>query len=128
MCSRASRASCLTCSCVLRALVPRALGALVPYVLLCPTSLVPYMLSYLTCSSAYILCTSRNSCPIWSQDWRFMSPFSLRTLLSRTLRILCPNITYCALEFPCFTLLFFCLSATCDFLREFTKVKTNIVC
>ena len=118
----ASRVPCPACllpyvpSC-LRCLVPNvpcAPRALVSYVLLCTTCLVPYVLScptYHTCSHA-----SRDFDPMWLRASRFMSLFSLRTLLSCTLLILCPNNTFWTLEFPCLTLLFFCLFATCDFL------------
>ena len=110
-CCRASPASCTTCSRALRALmpqVPRTLRAFVPTVLLYPTYLVPYVL---LCLHAL--------CSMWPRALRFMSPFSLRTLLFRTLRTLCPNFTFFALEFPCITLLFLCSFATCDFFEEF---------
>ena len=101
---RAPRASSPTCSRVHRALVP--------YVPLAPRTLCR------TCS-----CVSRASSSMWPHALRFMCPFSLRTLLFRTLRTVCPNITFFALEFPCITLLFFCSFATCDFFWKFTKVK-----
>ena len=105
--------SCLTC--------------LVPYVLSCPTCLVPYVLSFPTCLVSYellwptslvphVLCASHASCPMWPRASRFMSLFSLHSLLSRTLRTLFPNITFFALEFPCLTP-FFCSFTTCDFLE-----------
>ena len=125
--SRASRVSCPMCF--------RSLRALVSYMLSCPTFLVPYVVSYLmwlvpyvllcfTClvlfffffiyNAKYIKCLV----PYWPRVSRFMSPFSLRILLFRTLRTLCPSITFCALEFPCISLLFFCSFSTCDFLEE----------
>ena len=98
--------------------VPPAVRALVPYVSCalrtsCPTcflslrvSLVPHVLSCRTCSYAkcalvphvsralralvpHMLCPPPTSSPMWPRASRFMSPFSLSTLLSRTLRTLC---------------------------------------
>ena len=133
---------CPTCSRVPRALLPyvsHALRALVPYVTRALRALVPYVLSYPKCPTCLMshvpgalraLVPHTLRVPVFhvSQASRFKSSFSLRTLLFRTLRILYPSVTFCALEFPCFTLLFFCSFVTSVFLDEFTKVKTNIVC
>ena len=108
--------------------VPRDLRALVPYVPRVLRAIVLHVPHALLALELHVLGSSLASCLMWPHASRFMSSFSLRTLLYRTLRTLCPNITFCALEFLCFTLLFFCLFANCDFLEEFTKVKTNIVC
>ena len=75
----------------------------------------------------HVLCASRALCPMWPHASHFMRPFSLGTLLSCTLCALCSNITFYALEFPCFALLFSCLFATCNFWGVFSKLKTNIV-
>ena len=98
-------------------------------VLSCPTcSRVPCA-SYHTCSRVsrascpIRYCASRALCPMWPRALHFMSPFSLITVLSCTLHILWPNITFCVLEFLRITLLFFWSFATYDFLGEFTKVK-----
>lgn len=102
-------------------------------VLSCPTcSRVPCA-SYHTCSRVsrascpIRYCASRALCPMWPRALHFMSPFSLSTVLSCTLHILWPNITFCVLEFPSFMLLFFCLFVTCYFRGELTKFTTNIV-
>ena len=105
----------------------RALRALVSYVLRVLRAPVLHIPRALRGLVPHMLCASRASWPMRPHASHFISPFSLRTLLSRTLSTLCPNITFCALEFPCFTLLFFYLFATCEFLVEFTKAKTNIV-
>ena len=137
--------TCPTCSRALRVLVPhvsRVLCAFDLYVLSCPTC---YCVPRSSCHTWYrtscglcptCSCVSRASCffffffflynakyikclvPYWPRVSRFMSPFSLRILLFRTLRTLCPSITFCALEFPCISLLFFCSFSTCDFLEE----------
>ena len=136
--------TCPTCSRALRVLVPhvsRVLCAFDLYVLSCPTC---YRVPRSSCHTWYrtscglcptCSCVSRASCfcfffffynakyikclvPYWPRVSRFMSPFSLRILLFRTLRTLCPSITFCALEFPCISLLFFCSFSTCDFLEE----------
>ena len=130
-CSTCSHALCTLVPNVphaLRALVPYAtlcLTYLVPYMLSCPTYLRPHVLSSHTCSRViralvshvpralrapvfHVPCASRASNPMWPRASHFMSPFSFSTLLSCTLHTLCPNITFCALKFPCIALLFFC--------------------
>ena len=138
--------TCPTCSRALRVLVPhvsRVLCAFDLYVLSCPTC---YRVPRSSCHTWYrtscglcptCSCVSRASCfffffffffynakynkclvPYWPRVSRFMSRFSLRILLFRTLRTLCPSITFCALEFPCISLLFFCPFSTYDFLEE----------
>ena len=130
MCSRALHAHVTSLRRELRALVPyvpRVLRVLVPHVSCAIRALVPHVPRALhdpvlqvpralnvLMPHVLVLQVPRSLC-------------SLYTLLSRTLHTLCPNITFCALEFPCLTLLFFCLFANCDFFGEFTKVKTNIV-
>ena len=115
--------SCLTC---LVPHVPRALPVLVPYVSgasrvlaryvpRAPRALAFYVLRAQHASCHTYFCAS---CSMWLCVSHFMSPFSSRTLLFCTLRTLCPNITFCALEIPCITLLFFCSFATCDFFWE----------
>ena len=114
--------------CALRALVPyvpRVPRALLPYVSHALRALVPHVTRALRALVPHTLRVPVFHVP---QASRFKSSFSLRTLLFRTLRILYPSVTFCALEFPCFTLLFFCSFVTSIFLDEFTKVKTNIVC
>ena len=91
--ARASHVSCSTCSCASRALLPTVLSY--------PTCLVPHVPRALC---APLFQVPRASCVLYS-----MWPRALR---------LCPNITFCALEFPCITLLFFCSFATCDFFWE----------
>ena len=101
-CSRAHVLTCPTCSRASRAFCPtyfRASRAL------CFMCLVPYVAS---CLALY-------------------EPFLLRYPFVVYLCTLCSNITFYALAFPCFTLLFFCLFSTCDFRGEFSKLKTNIV-
>ena len=121
MCSRVLCVSCPTCSCVLRASCPTCSRA-------SHTSCLRWFrTSHALCFTCFVTYVASCLGPMWPYASHFISPFSLRTLLSRTLSTLCPNITFCALEFPCFTLLFFYLFATCEFLVEFTKVKTNIV-
>ena len=105
--------------------VPCGLGALVPYVRLCLTCLVPYVLSsppslvsYMLLCPVYLAsdmllcltcsCVSRDLHHMWPSVSHFMGPFSLRNQLFRTLSTLCLNNTFCASEFPCVTLLFFC--------------------
>ena len=111
---------------------------LVSYVHSCTTCLVSYVLSCLKCLVSYVLscflcsCVSRRlyfACLVFYvvSCLTFTSLFSLHTLLPRTLPTLCPNMTFCAVEFPCFTLQFF-LFAIFDFLVEIAKLKTNIVC
>ena len=116
------RASCPTCSCALRASCPMCSRALhASY----STCLVPYVLMCFTCLVLHLPCASR-----------FMSPFSLCSLLFCTLRTLCSNITFCALEFPWITLLFCCYLVLVIFFFGggggvgvgVTKTKTNIVC
>ena len=88
ICSHASNALCPMC------LVPYVLSyhtCLVSYVLACPTYLVSFVFSCLSC---YVLHVTRALCGLVP---RYMSPFSLRTLLSRTLRTLCSNIPFCHL-------------------------------
>ena len=113
---------------------PRALYALVPHVscvllVLVPTCLVCHVSRAIDGLVLHVSCvlrapvfqlprTTRASCSMWSRASRFMSPSSLCTLLFHTLRTLCPNITFCALEFPCIMLLCFCSFATCDFFWE----------
>ena len=90
---RALRAFVPYVSCVsrvLRALVPhvsRAIRALVLHVPLALRVLVPHAICALV---PHMLCATRASCSMWPHTSRFTSPFSLRTLLSRTLR---PNIS-----------------------------------
>ena len=110
------------CSRVLHAIVshvPRAIRGIVPHVacaLRAPVFHVPraFFFFFFFYNAKYIKCLV----PYWPRVSRFMSPFSLRILLFRTLRTLCPSITFCALEFPCISLLFFCSFSTCDFLEE----------
>ena len=71
-CSRASRASCCMYSRASR--------------VSCHTAFVPDVLR-----------ASRAWCSLWPRTLCFMSPFSLCTLLSCTLRTLCPNTTFCAI-------------------------------
>lgn len=102
-CSCASHASCPTCShalCASCLIWSSVLHTLMPYMLPCLLSFVLHVPWY----------------PIRPHVLCFMSPFSLCTLLSHTLHALCPNTTFCALEFPLFMLHFFCLFA------EFEKV------
>ena len=138
--------------CTLSALAPYVLSCLacfMPYVLSFPTCLVPYVLSCLTCLVPqgpltmralvphmlrvllapvfHVPRASRASWPMWLSVSRFKSPFSLRTLLFRTLLTLCSNITFSTFAFPSLMLLTFCSFASCDFFGKFTKVKTNIV-
>ena len=116
--SRASRVLCPTCSRTLRALVPfvpRVLRAFVPHVSRAMRALAPHLLHALRASVLYVPLASGFLCPKWPRASRFMSPFSLRTLLSLTLHTLCPNITFCALEFQCISLLIFCSFANCLF-------------
>ena len=106
----ALRASCPKCSRALSALVPhvpRVLRALVTYVPLALRVFLPYVSLVLRAPVFHVSRASPAFWPMWPCASRFMSPFSLRTLLFCILRTLCPNITFCALEF-----------ATCDFLRE----------
>ena len=140
-----SRALCAPTHHVPRALhalvfnVSLALCALVPYVLLNPTFLVPCMLLCLCVPHALhvlvphmhcairalvphvsrVLCALCLMCPraLWSL-------FPYVTLMPYIFRTLCANITFSALESPCLTLLFFCSFPTFDFFREFTKVRT----
>ena len=80
----------------------------------CPTGCCALRTSYPTCSRALLSSVfrlphaSRASSSMWPRVLCFMSPSSLRILLLSTLRILCSNITFFALEFPWITLLFFC--------------------
>ena len=129
-CSRASRASCptescLTCvvpyvlsctTCLVLHYVSRALYAFVPYVPLVLHVLVSHVPPTLRTLVPHVLCALRTWFLTWPCVSRFMSSFSLRTLLPRTLRTLCVNISLCALQFPCLRLLFFCSFATGDFL------------
>ena len=120
---RAVRGSCPTCSRALRALVDyvsRVLHALVPH--------VPYVLSYLTCLVLYMLLCFTCLVLYMPSAQRFMSPFSLRTLLSRILSTLCPNVTFNVLEFPCIALLFFYLFANCDFIWEMQFPSNTLKC
>ena len=82
-CSRASRASCCMYSHASRISCPPYSCA--PRVL-CRTAFVPDVLR-----------ASRAWCSLWPRTLYFMSPFSLCTLLSCTLRTLCPNTTFCAI-------------------------------
>ena len=129
MCSRCSRALRVSCLCALVPHVSCVLRVLVPYVLSCPTCLVRHVsrvIDGLVLHVPHVLRapvfqlprTTRASCSKWPRASRFMSPSSLCTLLFHTLRTLCPNIAFCALEFPCIMLLFFCSFATCDFFSE----------
>ena len=112
-----------TCSRVLHAIVshvPRAIRGIVPHVacaLRAPVFHVPLAFFFFFLffyNAKYVKCLV----PYWPRVSRFMSRFSLRILLFRTLRTLCPSITFCALEFPCISLLFFCPFSTYDFLEE----------
>ena len=94
-CSHALRASCSTCSRALRALVPyvpRDLRALVPYVPRVLRAIVLHVPHALLALEPPVLGSSLVSCLMGPHASRFMSPFSLRTLLYRTLRTPCPNI------------------------------------
>ena len=105
-------------SCVQRALVPfvpRVLRAFVPHVLRAMRALVPHLLHAVRDSVLYVPLASGFLCPKWPRAPRFMSLFSLGTLLSLTLHTLCPNITFRALEFQCISLLIFCSFANCLF-------------
>ena len=141
--SRALRALVSYAPRALRALVSRVLRTLVPYVPRALHALVPNVPHALRALVHYVpyvpraprawchtcSCVSRASSSMWACASCFMSPFSLRSLLFRTLRTLFPNITFCALEFPWIMLLFSCSFATCDlYFWKITKVKTNIVC
>ena len=101
-CSRGPRPSCHTCSFASRAYCPLCSSASRA---LCLTCLVPYVASC----------------------FAFYEPFLLTTVFHHILYTLCPNIIFCALEFPCITVQFFCSFAAYDFLGKLTKVKTNIV-
>ena len=99
--------------CALVPYVPRALRALLPCMshVICvlvshvPRANVPHTLHVIVphlplSIRAFKSHVFRNSCVLCSirpHVSRFMSPFSLRTLLSCTLRTLCPNIIFCAL-------------------------------
>ena len=106
----------------LRAFVPyvpcvsRVLRALVPYVLSCFRCLLPYefsclMPSVLSCLTCFVLHVHRALCG----------------LIPHALRVLFPYVPYClapcVLIFLCFTLLFFCLFAICDFFWNLLKLK-----
>ena len=106
--ARALRTIVLYIARVLRVLVPH-----VPRTLRAPVLHMPCALRGLV---PHVLCASRTLCLIWPRALHFMSPFFLRTLLSRTLRTQSPNITFCTLEFPCLRLLLFYSFANCDFL------------
>ena len=96
-CSPALRVSCPTYYRVSRA---RALRAPKLHVSLALCVLVPHVVLCLTCHVSYV--------PLY-----FKSSFSLRNLVPRALH-LCANITFCALEFPCLTLLFFYSFRNCE--------------
>ena len=111
--------------------VPRALCALVSYVPRALRSSCP-MCSLDSRASCHVLACSRALCftcpvPYIASCLVVYESFFLRTLFSRTLRTLWPNITFCVLEFLSFMLLFFCLFVTCYFRGELTKFTTNIV-
>ena len=87
----------------------------VPHVLLCSTCLVPCVLLHLMC---LVLCVLL--CPTYRVEYVLsgaLCPMHTRALWAifpyvplahRTLRFPCDNITFCALEFPCLTMLLFC--------------------
>ena len=121
-CSCAQRASCCACSRAPYALVPDAPGALhalVPCGLPILRALVLYFCRFLCALLSHMLralCLLVSPCLVPSVFSCFMSPFSLHTLfVPCTLNTLCANITFCALEFPCHTLLFFYSFSTCEF-------------
>ena len=118
---RALCAFMLYLPCALYALepyVPRVLRLLVPHVPCVISALVPQLPRCLCALVFHVPRVSRISCPMWSRASLLMSPFSLRTLLFRTLRTLCLDITFCTLEFPCIKFLLLCSFTTCDFLGE----------
>ena len=113
-CFRALRVSCLTCSRVLRASNPTCSCAPRVSCNMC------CCVSPASCFTCLVSCV--DSC------LALYETFFLRTLLFRNLHTLCPNITFCVLEFPCITLLFFCWFAACDFFEEiYRTVKTNLL-
>lgn len=118
---------CLVLLCPI-CLVPRALRALrlyalvphVPRALHVPVLHKPHSLHALV---LYVLCVSR-ACDLCGLMPRALFPYIPYCLIPCILYILLSP--FCALEFPCVTLLFLCLFAICDFFWEFTKVRTKI--
>ena len=101
--TRIIRALLLHVSRVLRTIVSHVL---VPCVLLSFTCLLPYVFSCRTWS-----CASLAMCPMYPCTLRARFPYV--HLVPRALH-LCANITFCALEFPCLTLLFFYSFRNCE--------------
>ena len=120
--------------CALRALVshmPRASNTVVPNVPRASRTLVSCVPRFLCALVSYMLRASllsvlRALCPMCTHAlWAL---FCYVPLAPCTLSSLYANITFCALEFLYLTLLFFCSFRICDFVGEFTQVRTNIVC
>ena len=145
-CSHALGASCPMCFSVLGAVVPnvprvppdlipcvaRILHTVVLYVLVtnplwCLTCLVPCLLLCLTCLLPCAFSYHRALRPMCLHTlWAL---FSYVPLVLHTLRTLCANITFRALEFPCLTLLCFGLFPTWDFFGgKFSQFRIDLPC
>ena len=125
-CPKGFRDLLASCSACLLPYVSRVLLALVPHVPCAMCSLVSHVYCALRAPVFHLPRALRVSLPTWPRAWCLISPFFLGTLLFRILRTLSPNITFCALEFPCITLLF-SVHLLLVIFGKFTKVKMDIV-